>query len=138
LQRTARFIFSPPRLLPVAPATLSALRCHRSLCESLHHFPNCSDLWGVFGEIVLSGVSPPIPAAFRIEERVSRNLRKEDDESICGGPPRKSRTLDESHAHLIAVLLATVEGDVQAATALFGAGFRNVDNAFTAKAVTNA
>jgi len=50
---------------------LSALRCYRSLCKSLHHFPNCSDLRCVFGEIVLSGVSPPIPAAFRVEEVVS-------------------------------------------------------------------
>ena len=87
---------------------LSALRCHRSLCKALRHFPNCSDLWGVLGEIVLSGVSPPIPAAFRIEERVSRNLRKEDDETIRVGPPRKTGTFNKSLAYLIPILLATV------------------------------
>ena len=91
----------------------------RSLCKALRHFPDGSDLWSVLGKVVLSRIAPPIPTPFRIEDRVCRDLRKEDDEAVCVGPTRKTRTLNKSHAHLIAILLATVEGDVQAATALF-------------------
>jgi hypothetical protein len=52
-------------------------------------------------EIVLAGVSTPIPAAFRIEERVSRNLREEDYEAIRVGPPRKTGPFNKSVAYVI-------------------------------------
>src|SRR5512144_2366157 len=79
----------------------------RAASKPLNHSPDSSNLWCVFCEEILSGVAPPIPAGFRIED-AGFDLGEKDNETIGISPACKARTFDESHADLIPILLAAM------------------------------
>jgi hypothetical protein len=69
--------------------SVTLLRLRRAHCEPLDHFPDSGDLRRILCEIVVSGISPPVPASLRIEY-ARRNLREQNHQPISVCPTRKA------------------------------------------------
>src|SRR5262249_52028929 len=98
--------------------------------------PDGGYLGSILAEIVEVGITPPVPAALRVD-RARFGLGEEDYEPVRIGDLGVARFLDELVAHRLARLLATVECDMDAAAPLRRAGRGDIDHALVGEAVAS-